>query len=66
MLADDVPIVPGPSERYLNLRQKHDYEDYRTDFLERLATLGKDPTRSDGYSHAVVKNTAYWTDKFYR
>lgn len=66
MLDDDVPIIPKPSEEYLNARQRHDYEEHRTEFLEWLSVFGKNPERADGYSHAVVKNTAYRTDKFYR
>lgn len=65
-LPADVPIIPSPTEDYLNERQLVDYRAHRTDFLEWLATFGKDPERADGYSHAVVRNTAYRTDKFYR
>jgi len=66
MVSEDIPIIPKPSEEYLNTRQKHDYREHRIDFLEWLSVFGKDPERADGYSRAVVKNTAYRTDKFYR
>ena len=66
MLADDIPIIPKPSEEFLNTRQRTDYEEHRTAFLEWLSVFGKEPERAEGYSHAVVKNTAYRTDKFYR
>ena len=66
MLADDIPIIPEPSEAYLNTRQRVDYSGHRENFLEWLTVFGKEPERAEGYSKAVVKNTAYRTDKFYR
>lgn len=66
MLPDDVPVVTRPAEKYLNPRQLHDYREHREAFLEWLFLSGKEPDRQEGYSHAVVRNTAYRVDKFYR
>ena len=67
ILSDDVPIIPEPTTKeYLNERQRVDYREHREKFLEWLFTLGKRPEYGEGYSHAVVKNTAYRTDLFYR
>jgi len=65
-LPDEVPLVTGPSDSFLNPRQRLDYEEHREEFLEWLALFGKSPEQSEGYSIAVVKDTAYRTDKFYR
>ena len=66
MLPDDIPVITEPAESHLNARQIHDYREHREDFLEWLFIFGKDPARAEGYSRAVVKNTAYRVDKFYR
>jgi integrase len=63
---EGIPVVTAPSEAYLNRRQKQNYQEHRQRFLEWLAVLGKDPQKAQGYSNAVVKNTAYRTDQFYR
>lgn len=65
-LPDDIPLIPEPSEEYLNQRQYHDYAAHREAFLEWLAAFGKSPGKAEGYAAATVKNTAYRTDKVYR
>ena len=65
-LAEDIPIVPEPAKEYLNTRQTQDYKEYRETFLEWLSVFGKEPEKAEGYSKAVVKNTAYRTDQFFR
>ena len=62
----DLPIVTSPSKQYLNKRQLVAYREHREDFLEWLLLFGKTPSKAEGYSEAVVKNTAYRTDSFYR
>ncbi|WP_254544665.1 site-specific recombinase xerd [Halomarina pelagica] len=65
-LLRDLPIIPDPSKKWLNARQRVDYREHREDLLEWLCVFGKDPEHAEGYSHATVKNTAYRTDQFYR
>lgn len=65
-LSDDIPLVTESSRAQLNPRQLVDYEEHRRTVFEWLATTGKHPERAEGYSQAVVKNTAYRTDAFYR
>jgi len=65
-LPEDIPVVPEPSESRLNPRQLQDYTEYRETFLEWLFVFGKAPDKAEGYSKAVVKNTAYRTDQFTR
>lgn len=65
-LPEDIPIVPKPSQEFLNPRQQQSYREYREDFLNWLFVFGKNPQKADGYSKAVVKNTAYRTDQFAR
>jgi integrase len=50
----------------LNPRQYQDYQDHREDFLNWLLVFGKNPSKAEGYSKAVVKNTGYRTDQFAR
>ena len=66
ILPDDVPIIPKPTNEYLNERQLVDYREHRENFLEWLFTLGKRPEYGESYLHAVKKTTAYRTDLFYR
>ena len=63
---EDIPVIPEPAEEYLNPRQCQAYREYREDFIEWLWVFGKNPEKADGYSKAVVKNTAYRTDQFSR
>ena len=65
-LPEDIPVVPEPAQEYLNQRQYQDYQEHREDFLEWLFVFGKSPNQAEGYSIAVVKNTAYRTDQFAR
>ena len=65
-LPDDIPLVPKPSQRRLNSRQRQDYENHRQSVLKWLSTKGKNPDRGEGYSHSSLKNTAYRLDQFYR
>lgn len=65
-LSDDVRLIPQPSAAKLNDRQQMDYEEHRRDLLGWLATLGKEPEKGQGYSEAVVQNTAYRLDQIYR
>ena len=60
-LPEDIPVVTEPSESRLNPRQLQDYTEHRETFLEWLFVFGKAPEKAEGYSKAVVKNTAYRT-----
>jgi hypothetical protein len=66
IIPDDIPLIPEPSEEYLNQRQYHDYAAHREAFLEWLTAFGKNPAKAEGYALATVENTAYRADKVYR
>lgn len=66
MSVENLPVVPEPTEALLSPRQHQDYTEFREAFLEWLTHSGKNPNRAEGYSRAVVENTAYRTDKFNR
>lgn len=65
-LPEDITIIPGPTEPYLNERQRVDYREHREEYLTWLYVLGKEPDEAKGYAHATVKNTAGRLDRFYR
>lgn len=66
MTEDGPPVVPSPSEDFLNERQLVMYRDWRESFIEWLTHEGKDPERLEGYAAGTIENTAYRTDKFTR
>lgn len=55
ILPDDVPIIPKPTNEYLNERQLVDYREHRENFLEWLFTLEKRPEYGESYLHVVKK-----------
>ena len=63
---EGISIVPEPSEKLLNERQRIDYRTEREQCLEWLLTFGKDPDSADGYAYLTVKNRASRMDQFYR
>lgn len=65
-LPSDIPLVHEVEKPYLNRLQEQDYRDHRERVLTWLWTQGKTPQEGEGYSEAVVKNTAYRLSKIYR
>lgn len=65
-LPDDIPVVLDIDEEYLNQLQRTDYRDHRERVLTWLWKSGKSPQEVEGYSKAVVENTAYRLSKIYR
>jgi len=63
---EGISVVPEPSEKLLNERQRVDYRTEREQCLEWLLTFGKDPGRAEGYAYSTVKNRASRMDQFYR
>lgn len=63
---DELPVVTGPAEEYLNPRQLRDYRSQRKDCFDWLLTFGKDPDNVEGYAFSTVKNRGYRMDLFYR
>ena len=41
ILPDDVPIIPEPTNEYLNERQRVDYKEHREDFLGMAVHSGE-------------------------
>ncbi len=65
-MLDDLNVVPGPSETFLQPRQLHDYRAEREDCLSWLLTFGKSPSEADGYAYETVKTRGFRMDLFYR
>jgi len=63
---EEITVVPPSTEEQLNQRQVLDYRHHREVMLEWLLNLGKAPDHGEGYSKAVVENSAYRLDKIYR
>jgi integrase len=63
---DGVPIVHNVDAEKLNRLQREDYAAHRRKVLGWLANVGKDPDRAEGYSDAVVENTAYRLSRIHR
>lgn len=62
----DLPAVPTPSKPYLNRRQRVDYAEFRTSFIEWLETVGRNPDRQRGLAELTVENYAARVDQFCR
>jgi hypothetical protein len=58
--------VPKPSLRHLNTRQAIDYNEERSDFMNWLKNVGKNPEKYEGYSDGVASNYASRSDQFLR
>lgn len=67
-LREKYPVITDPTRDQLTDKQLLDYEQHRLDFLYWLETVGKNPGQlgDTAYSHGVVENTAYRTDKWFR
>jgi len=63
---DDISVIPYPTRQLLNNRQLEDYRVHRTNMLEWLLHVGKEPDWAEGYAHETTKRDAYRLDKFYR
>lgn len=63
---DEVKLVPKPSKEQLNERQLVDYEQHRTEMIQWMLHLGKDPEKAEGYALETVKARASRIDIFYR
>ena len=65
-LPEEVPLVSTPAREELSGRQVVDYRKYKTNLLEWLYHVGKDPEYAEGYAKETVRQASYKTDKFYR
>lgn len=61
-----VVVVPEKAEDFLNERQLLDYREFRSDLINWLLNLGKDPEKADGYAGETARHRAYKIDRFYR
>jgi integrase len=66
MVDIDVPLIAEESERYLNEKQRIDYENHRRKFIDWLLHFGKEPEAAEGYTEDTVYRTAYRCGKFDR
>jgi len=62
----DLPIISGPVEQTLSERELVAYRDFKSDLLQWLLHLGKDPEHAEGYASATVRQVSYKVDTFYR
>ena len=65
-MSDRPARVPEANGKFLNKKQRMDYETHREDFLECLSTFGMDPDTVQGYAEGTVYKTAYRCGKFDR
>ena len=59
-------LIPGPTKKKLNQRQLVDYRNHREKLVKWCLHLGKNPSRSEGYSPQTLENRIYRIDQFYR
>lgn len=62
----DIPIVSQPTIDALTDRQQTDFHSYKSNFIEWLQTMGKDPQHVDGYAHETIRQTSFRVDRLYR
>lgn len=63
---DGIAVIPKPSRKRLNDRQKVDYKHHREKLLKWMLNLGKEPDKARGYAHETVRRRSTNTDMFYR
>ncbi len=61
---DDVKLVPEPTKEQLNERQLVDYRQHRTDMVQWMLHLGKDPDKAEGYALDTVRARAHRIDMY--
>lgn len=61
-----IKIVPESNREHLNKKQLVDYKEHRSEFIEWLRSIGKNPEKREGYSDYTAYETAYKTARFDR
>lgn len=62
----DAPVIISKTRDVLTEKQLVDWRDHKTDILEWMAAVGKNPERAEGYSDSVVRQVSYQVGLFYR
>jgi len=62
----DAPVIISKTKEVLSEKELVDWREFKTDLLEWLATVGKNPEKADGYSDSVVRQMSYQMGLFYR
>ena len=62
----DGNLIPEPTQEKLNQRQLVDYRNHREKMLKWCLNIGKNPSKSEGYSPHTLENRFYRIDQFYR
>lgn len=65
-LLDGISVVPNPSAKRPNDRQRVSYRTEREQCIEWLLTFGKDPKCAVGYAETIMSSHASRMDQFYR
>lgn len=63
---DGIVLVTEDAKEYLNPKQEITYREHRRELAEWMLSLGKDPSKAEGYSHTTAKNRMNRLDLFYR
>ncbi len=63
---ENIVLVPEPSAKHLNPRQRVSYRDHRSKLVDWMLSEGKDPKRSIGYARSTTRQRAYRLDTLYR
>lgn len=63
---DGIVLVTEDAREHLNPRQEITYQEHRREQAEWMLSLGKNPSKAEGYSHSTAKNRMQRLDMFYR
>lgn len=61
-----ITTITKPTVDALGEREETDYRAFKERFLRWLETMGKDPSRAEGYAHETIAQTSLRTDRFLR
>jgi hypothetical protein len=63
---DGIVLVTDEAREHLTPRQEITYQEHRREQAEWMLSLGKTPSKAEGYSHSTAKNRMQRLDMFYR
>lgn len=63
---DGIVLVTEDAQEFLNPKQEITYREHRRELAEWMLSLGKNPSKAEGYSHTTAKNRMNRLDIFYR
>ena len=63
---DGIVLVTEDAQEFLDPKQEITYREHRRELAEWMLSLGKNPSKAEGYSHTTAKNRMNRLDIFYR